>query len=36
MKDNIIAIKTFDFALSSINLFIQLKKENEYIIQNKY
>ena len=35
MKDNIIAIKTFDFALSSINLFIQLKKENEYIISKQ-
>ena len=35
MKDNIIAIKTFDFALSIINLFIQLKKENEFIISKQ-
>jgi len=32
IKDNIIAIKIFDFALSIVNLFIQLKKENEFII----
>jgi len=35
LKDNIIAIKTFDFALSIINLFIQLKKENEFIISKQ-
>ncbi len=32
MKENIIASKTFDFALSIVNLFTQLKKENEFII----
>ena len=36
MKDNIIATKTFDFALSIVNLFILLKKENEFIILNKF
>ncbi|MGG7034158.1 MAG: four helix bundle protein [Flavobacterium sp.] len=35
MKDNIIANKTFDFALSIIDLFIQLKKENEFIISKQ-
>lgn len=35
MKENIIAIKTFDFALSIINLFIELKKENEFIISKQ-
>ncbi len=35
MKENIIAIKTFDFALSVINLFVQLKKENEFIISKQ-
>lgn len=35
MKENIIATKTFDFALSIINLFIQLKKENEFIISKQ-
>ena len=32
MKDNIIATKSFDFALTIVNLFIELKKENEFII----
>lgn len=32
MKDNVIAIKTFDFALNIISLYTQLKKENEFII----
>jgi hypothetical protein len=32
MKENLIATKTFDFALTVIELFIQLKKENEFII----
>jgi four helix bundle protein len=35
MKENIIAIKTFDFALSIIKLFIELKKENEFIISKQ-
>ena len=35
MKENIIAIKTFDFALSVVNLFVQLKKENEFIISKQ-
>ncbi|AEW85993.1 four helix bundle protein [Flavobacterium columnare] len=34
-NDNIIAIKTFEFALSIINLTIQLKKENEFIISKQ-
>ena len=29
MKENVIVTKTFDFALSIVNLFVQLKKENE-------
>ena len=35
MKENIIATKTFDFALSVVNLFVQLKKENEFIISKQ-
>jgi four helix bundle protein len=35
MKENIIDIKTFDFALSIIKLFIELKKENEFIISKQ-
>jgi four helix bundle protein len=35
MKENIIATKTFDFALSMINLFIELKNENEFIISKQ-
>lgn len=35
MKENIIATKTFDFALSIVNLFISLKKENEFIISKQ-
>ena len=35
MKENIIANKTFDFALTVIALFIQLKKENEFIISKQ-
>ena len=35
MKDNIIATKTFDFALTIVNLFIQLKNENEFIISKQ-
>ncbi|MBC7641241.1 MAG: four helix bundle protein [Flavobacterium sp.] len=35
MKENIIATKTFDFALCIVNLFVQLKKENEFIISKQ-
>lgn len=35
VKENIIAIKTFDFALSIVNHFTQLKKENEFIISKQ-
>ena len=35
MKENLIAKKTFDFALSSISLYVKLKKENEYIISKQ-
>jgi four helix bundle protein len=35
MRENIIATKTFDFALSVVNLFVQLKKENEFIISKQ-
>lgn len=35
MKDNIIAIKTFDFSLNIISLYTQLKKENEFIISKQ-
>ncbi len=35
MKENIIATKSFDFALSIINLFVKLKKENEFIISKQ-
>lgn len=35
MKDNIIAVKTFEFSLSIINLYTQLKKENEFIISKQ-
>ena len=35
MKENLIATKTFDFALTVIELFIQLKKENEFIISKQ-
>jgi hypothetical protein len=35
MKENIIATKTFDFALSIVALFIELKKENEFIISKQ-
>ena len=35
MKENLIATKTFDFALLIIDLFIQLKKENEFIISKQ-
>ena len=35
MKENLIADKTFDFALSIIDLYIKLKKENEFIISKQ-
>jgi four helix bundle protein len=35
MKDNLIANKTFDFSLLIIKLFVQLKKENEYIVSKQ-
>ncbi|MDH4404359.1 MAG: four helix bundle protein [Flavobacterium sp.] len=35
MKENIIVTKTFDFALSIVDLFIELKKENEFIISKQ-
>ncbi len=35
MKENIIATKTFDFALSIVGLFIELKKGNEFIISKQ-
>ncbi|UPT71237.1 MAG: four helix bundle protein [Flavobacterium sp. JAD_PAG50586_2] len=35
MKENLIAKKTFDFALLSISLYVKLKKENEYIISKQ-
>jgi four helix bundle protein len=35
MKENIIVTKTFDFALSVVNLFIEFKKENEFIISKQ-
>lgn len=35
MKDNLIAIKTFEFSISIIKLFIQLKDENEYVISKQ-
>lgn len=35
MKENIIATKTFDFALSIVNLYIALKNENEFIISKQ-
>lgn len=33
--DNIIANKTFDFSLKIISLYVQLKKENEFIISKQ-
>lgn len=35
MKENVIVTKTFDFALSIVNLLVQLKKENEFIISKQ-
>lgn len=34
-NDNIIAIKSFDFSLKIISLYIRLKKENEFIISKQ-
>ena len=34
-NDNIIAVKTFDFSLKIISFYIQLKKENEFIISKQ-
>ncbi|OYU79280.1 MAG: four helix bundle protein [Flavobacterium sp. BFFFF1] len=34
-KENIIAIKTFEFSLTIIQLFIDLKKENEFIVSKQ-
>ncbi len=35
MKDNLIADKTFDFALNIIDLYINLKKENEFVLSKQ-
>ena len=35
MKENIIASKTFEFSLNIINLYMQLKRENEFIISKQ-
>jgi four helix bundle protein len=35
MKDNIIANKTFEFSLNIINLYMLLKRENEFIISKQ-
>lgn len=34
-NDNIIAIKTFDFSLKIISLYVQLKNQNEFIISKQ-
>ena len=34
-NDNIIAVKTFDFSLRIISLYIQLKNQNEFIISRQ-
>ncbi|MGE4347423.1 MAG: four helix bundle protein, partial [Flavobacteriaceae bacterium] len=33
--DNVIATKSFDFALSIIKLYVHLKKNNEFIISKQ-
>lgn len=33
--DNLIADKTFDFALSIIDFYIQLKNENEFVLSKQ-
>ncbi len=35
MKENLIATKTFNFSLTIIELFINLKSENEFIISKQ-
>lgn len=35
MKDNLIANKTFEFSLMIIKLYLELKKENEFIISKQ-
>ena len=34
-NDNLIAVKTFEFSLTIIQLFVELKRENEYIISKQ-
>ena len=34
-NDNLIAVKTFEFSLTMIHLFMELKRENEYIISKQ-
>lgn len=34
-NDNLIAIKTFEFSLTMIHLYMELKSENEYIISKQ-
>lgn len=36
MKDNIIAVKTFEFSLNIISLYIQLKKKMNSSFPNNY
>jgi len=35
MKENLIANKTFDFAITIVKRFLPLKKENEFIISKQ-
>lgn len=35
MKENLIAKKTFVFALTIIDLFLELKKENEFLVSKQ-
>jgi four helix bundle protein len=35
VKEHIIASKTFEFSLNIINLYMQLKRENEFIISKQ-
>lgn len=34
-KPNLIVDKTFDFALKTINLYVDLKKQNEYVLSKQ-
>lgn len=34
-NDNLIAVKTFEFSLTMIHLYMELKSENEYIISKQ-